>query len=422
MNFIGIFCLVTPKSLHLSMRQYFTHRNFYLLGLILVAVGLSLSPALMSIGQAVLLLNWIFEAEFASKIKSIKTNYYLLAFISIFLIHILGLLYTSNFYYATNDLKIKVPLLILPIIIGSTSPLTRVELKYILYSLIISVLGSSLYSLSIYSTIDNGNVDTLRNISPIISHIRLSLIICVSLFAIIYLVLKSEKKIVSVFNIILIVIALWFFIFIGILGARAGYLALLCCAAAIFIYQIVAAKKWKYVIVLILATVLIPFLMYKYVPSVSQRINEARTEVNHYKAGGNPSGHSITQRFEYWKIAKHIFESNPIIGVGTGDIDDEFKLFYATHDTPIKKEFQFRAHNQYFTILSTFGIVGFLVFITAFLFPYFKGVEKYSLLPTVFIIITMLSMLTEDTLETQAGATFVSFFFSIFLLSAFKKK
>jgi O-antigen ligase len=243
-----------------------------------------------------------------------------------------------------------------------------------------------------------------------------------SLFAIIHLILKSGKKISSALNIVLILIATWFFIFIGILGARAGYLALLSCSVVIFIYQIVATKKWNIVIILISATIILPILMYKYVPSVSQRISEVRNEINQYKDGGNPSGHSITQRFEYWKIAKHIFVSNPIIGVGTGDINDEYKLYYEIHDTPIKKEFQFRAHNQYFTILSTFGILGFAIFIFAFILPYFKGIQKYSLLPTVFIIITMLSMLTEDTLETQAGATFVSFFFSILLLSAFKRK
>ncbi len=404
------------------MRLYFTHRNFYLLGLILVAIGISLSPALMSIGQAVLLLNWIAEAQFATKWQSIKNNYYLLSFLAIFAIHILGLLYTTNYEYAIKDIKIKLPLLIFPIILASIKPLTWTELKTILYCLIASVFASSLYSLSIYITIDNENVDTLRNISPIISHIRLSLIICVSFFAIVYLIYKSDKKITSLVNIILMLVAAWFFVFIGILGARAGYLAILVCTAVLFMYQIVAAKKWNYVFILVIATVFLPLLMYKFVPSVSQRINEARNEVNHYKAGGNPSGHSITQRFEYWKIAKHIFVNNPFIGVGTGDIDDEFKLYYASHDTPMKKEFQFRAHNQYFTILSTFGMIGFVLFIAAFLVPYFKGIERYSFLPSMFIIITMLSMLTEDTLETQAGATFVSFFFSIFLLSAFKRK
>ncbi len=404
------------------MRLYFTHRNFYLLGLILVAIGLSLSPALMSIGQAVLVLNWIAEAQFATKWQSIKNNYFLLSFLAIFAIHILGLLYTTNYDYAIKDIKIKLPLLIFPIILASIKPLTWTELRTILYCLIASVFASSLYSLSIYITIDNGNVDTLRNISPIISHIRLSLIICVSFFAIVYLIYKSDKKTTSLVNIILMLVAAWFFVFIGILGARAGYLAILVCAAVLFMYQIVAAKKWNYVLVLLIVTILLPLLMYKFVPSVSQRINEARNEVNHYKAGGNPSGHSITQRFEYWKIAKHIFVNNPIIGVGTGDIDDEFKMYYASHETPMKKEFQFRAHNQYFTILSTFGIIGLVLFIAAFLVPYFKGIERYAFLPSMFIIITMLSMLTEDTLETQAGATFVSFFFSIFLLSAFKRK
>lgn len=404
------------------MRQYFTHRNFYLLGLILVAIGLSLSPALMSIGQAVLVLNWIVEADFGRKWQSIKTNYYLLSFLAIFAIHVLGLLFTTNFEYAIKDLKIKLPLLIFPIIIASTSPITWDELKRILFCLIASVFASSIYSLSIYITIDNEKVDTLRNISPIISHIRLSLIICVSFFAILFIIYKSDKRLKSTFNIILIFVAAWFFIFIGILGARAGYLALLVCTAVLFLYQIIIAKKWNYIFILFVVTIVLPLLMYKFVPSVSHRITEAKNEVNHYKAGGNPSGHSITQRFEYWKIAKHIFKNNPIVGVGTGDIDDEFKLYYATHNTPIKKEFQFRSHNQYLTILCTFGIVGFGLFIVAFIFPYFKGIEKYSFLPTVFIIITMLSMLTEDTLETQAGATFVSYFFSLFLLSSFKKK
>lgn len=404
------------------MRLNLSHRNFYLLGLLLIAVGLPLSPALMSIGQAVLIINWIWEGGFKEKWSTLKTNRYLQFFLSIFIIHLIGLSYTSNYAYGFNDIKIKLPLLIFPIVIASTSRIEAKELRLLFYVLIGSVLASSLYSLSIYVAIDEAKEDTLRNISPIISHIRFSLIICLSFFAILYLIYTSEKKISHWLNLGMLAIALWFFIFIGILGARAGYLALLVCTSAIFLYQIVASKKWSYVVTLFVLVIIVPFLMYKYVPSVNIRIDQVKDEMNHYRAGGNPSGHSITQRFEYWKIAKHIIASNPVIGVGTGDIDDEYKLYYATHPTPIKKEFQFRAHNQYLTILSTFGIVGFLFFISAFLYPYFRGIEKYALLPSVFIIMTLLSMLTEDTLETQAGATFVGFFFSVLLLSAFKKK
>jgi O-antigen ligase len=404
------------------MPSYFTHRNIYLFGLILVASALTLSPALMSIGQAILVLNWLIEGQFKSKWESITSNFYLLAFLSIFAIHLIGLTYTSNYEYAFKDIKIKLPLLIFPIVIGSTAVLTWKELKTILYFLVTAVFVSSLYSFSIYLSIDNSKVDTLRNISPIISHIRFSLIICLAFFANIYLVYKSEHKNSHWSNVFLMLLSVWFLIFIGILGARAGYLAVLACSVAIILHQIIIAKKWKYILVLLSTVIVLPLLMFKVLPSVNQRISEMQNEVKHYEAGGNPSGHSITQRFEYWKIAKHIILENPLIGVGTGDIDDEFKKYYATHDTPIKKEFQFRSHNQYLSIASTFGIIGLLIFLFAFAFPYWVGIQKYAYLPSVFIIMTLLSMLTEDTLETQAGATFVAYFFSVLLLSAFKKK
>ena len=48
--------------------------------------------------------------------KSIK-NKFLILFISLFIIHLLGLLYTSNFRYAFKDLDIKLPLLILPFLL-----------------------------------------------------------------------------------------------------------------------------------------------------------------------------------------------------------------------------------------------------------------------------------------------------------------
>lgn len=393
-----------------------------MLGLILIAIGLSLSPALMSIGQGVLVLNWLSERQYQHKWKEIKSNTYLLAFLSIIGIHLLGLLYTSNFEYAFKDIKIKLPLLLIPLVIASSKKLEWKELKTIIYFLIFSVLASSLYSLSIYLQIDFSKVDTLRSISPIISHIRFSLIICMCFFLLSYLIYISDERIWHWRNIVWTIIALWFLVFIGILGARAGYLALMVCIAASIIYQVIVARKWKYIIVFLIVILALPLLMYKYVPSVKQRINEVEYEVNHYEAGGNPSGHSITQRFEYWKIAKHIISENPIIGVGTGDIDDAFKNYYATHETPIRKEYQFRSHNQYLSIASTFGIIGLLIFLFALLYPYFRGIESYAFLPSVFIIITILSMLTEDTLETQAGSTYVAYFYSLLLFSAFRKK
>jgi hypothetical protein len=61
-----------------------------------------------------------------------------------------------------------------------------------------------------------------------------------------------------------------------------------------------------------------------------------------------------------------------------------------------------------------FGLFGFLVFLFAFLYPLVKGGKPFSgFLLTAFISIALLSMITEDTIESQAGVTFVALFYCL---------
>ena len=48
---------------------------------------------------------------------------------ALFLLHLIGCLWTSDFDYAIKDLTIKLPLLILPIIIGTSKRFTVQEWK-----------------------------------------------------------------------------------------------------------------------------------------------------------------------------------------------------------------------------------------------------------------------------------------------------
>ncbi len=400
------------------MFKSISSRHIFILGLSLIAIGLTLSPALMSIGQFVLLLNWIIDPNFFSKLKSTFSNKYILAFLGIFIIHILGLIYTSNFQYALKDIRIKLPLLIIPLVVSSSEKLNEKELKIIFYTLIASVFSSSLYSTYLYFNIQNEATDTLRSISPIISHIRFSLITCIAFFICIYLFIKDyQNNQRTILSYIWILLAVWFFVFIGILGARAGYLSILIGGIYIAVYAVIKSKKYIYMWLTLAAFIILPVLMYQLSSSVERRVKEVFSEIDNYNRGGNPTGHSVTQRFVYWKIALELFKEKPLLGQGTGDIDDAFKNYYATHETPLAKEVQFRAHNQYFTIICTFGIVGFIFFLFGILFPYLGLKLNDEMLASVFMIILLLSMLTEDTLETQAGATFFAYFYSLFILN-----
>jgi O-antigen ligase len=137
------------------------------------------------------------------------------------------------------------------------------------------------------------------------------------------------------------------------------------------------------------------------------RIHKILFEYDNYRNGGDPSGNSVMQRFEFWRAAAGIIRENPIIGVGTGDLKTAYAEQYKKMNTALDPAYRLRAHNQYLTYAVTYGIFGLLLFLLA-LFTVVFDQRKYThFLFMSYFLITALSFLTEDTLETQAGVTFV---------------
>jgi O-antigen ligase len=139
-------------------------------------------------------------------------------------------------------------------------------------------------------------------------------------------------------------------------------------------------------------------------------------EIDTYKKGENPAGHSVAQRWIYLNIAKEIIQNHFWLGVGTGDVQKEFNKVYESRYKNIPEHWRRRAHNQFISFWISFGLIGLLIILIAFFIPVIKRINASGYLGYVFVIIAVLSMLNEDTLETQAGATFIAFFYSLFFL------
>lgn len=140
------------------------------------------------------------------------------------------------------------------------------------------------------------------------------------------------------------------------------------------------------------------------------RLYAVRFQLNNNE---DPNGHSLLQRFEYWKTAFHIIQHNWLIGVGTGDVQSAFDKQYEKEKSPLKTQNRLRAHNLYLTILVTFGVIGCIVFVL-FLYQFLKfNFTKESFLSIVFLAVFMVTSLIEDTIETQLGVCIVAFFIAI---------
>ena len=151
--------------------------------------------------------------------------------------------------------------------------------------------------------------------------------------------------------------------------------------------------------------------------SIKNRLYIVIWQIDYYRKGHSPNGHSLTQRLEFLRCAWEIVKDNPCIGVGTGDLNDKMQEYYKKIDTSLEWKFRRTPHNQYVTFIVRHGILGYSIIIVAMFFVFYKEkiIKNYFFI--VYLIIILLSMINEDTLETQAGEILISFFGSIFLFS-----
>ncbi|MCM8816669.1 MAG: O-antigen ligase family protein, partial [Candidatus Omnitrophica bacterium] len=92
------------------------------------------------------------------------------------------------------------------------------------------------------------------------------------------------------------------------------------------------------------------------------------------KTGQLPKIGSLTDRFSYWIAATEIFKRHTFIGVGPGN----FSHFYLQFKLPGSMEAKF-AHNLFFEILVSTGIIGTIVFVLSIFFFIKNNVGKILL-------------------------------------------
>jgi hypothetical protein len=142
------------------------------------------------------------------------------------------------------------------------------------------------------------------------------------------------------------------------------------------------------------------------------QLYQIRRQLEH---NDNPNGQSLLERIEYLKAGVQIIKKNPVLGVGMGDVDSAFYETYRSMNTRLSRENQHTTHNQYLTTWISSGIVSFLSFLILWILLFVKAFKRRAVEWAGFALITALSFLNEDTLETQTGMTFVALFLGIFI-------
>jgi hypothetical protein len=504
------------------------HAFVFTSALILIGISIPFSVFTLSVFQIVLAVNWVVEGDFLVKWNRLKQRRSLLIIGLFYLVHLAGMLYTSNFSWGFHDLRIKLPFFVFPLVIGTSTPLNKQQLKLILNFFLAAVVAGSMYSAYIIFGFDGKTFHSVDEIFPFVSHIRWSLMVDLGIFIIFWLFNQSESKFKWVYAPAL----LWLLVYVFLLHIMTGLVVLFITTLVLLIRSVFRSKVliYRWFVSVFLITILLltgsffthsyskffafdrinpatvdrytvkgnPYyfdfksknvenghytylyicdselsevwqkrskldlegptqnkgnlrhVLYRYLTSKGLRKDENAInhlsnkeiryiewgitncidtnkyalypivykifwELHNYRNGSNPSGYSVSQRIEFVKTALHIIQNNFWIGVGTGDEPDAFAQQYISDNSMLTKDKRLRTHNQLITFWVTFGFIGFLIILTALIVPPLLERKYSDYLFLIIFVISFLSFLNEDTLETHAGISFVALFYTLFL-------
>jgi len=151
-------------------------------------------------------------------------------------------------------------------------------------------------------------------------------------------------------------------------------------------------------------------------PGLRSQIEDFIVGYQRYINLNDPNSGSLVQRIEYWRTSVLIIRQNPLIGVGTGDLPSAFEDQYRKMNSNLSTQNRLRSHNQYLSITVAFGIIGLIWFMIVMFYPGIKTHNFNKYFFVIFWLIFMISMLTEDTIESQEGVTFYVLFTALMLL------
>lgn len=232
-----------------SIRPYLNQA--YLLGLMILACSLTLSPFMMSVAQFFLVIVWIVDGivgkDFKDKWQGFIHDKAAVLLVLFYLMHVIGLLYTTDFQYALKDLRVKLPILVLPFILSGMAPLDRKRFDLLMLVYVLSVFVATLFSFSAYVRHD---YEDIREISHFISHIRfcLHIVFCIAVVGY-YLCRKKPKEAMS-WEIALNSLLMWFmlawFVYqIYIFESLSGYVTLIAVVVVSAVYAFLQRKTGK---------------------------------------------------------------------------------------------------------------------------------------------------------------------------------
>jgi O-antigen ligase len=387
---------------------------------LLIIAGLFWSRALQSIGCGLVFLHPFVNGNPRSTFWRFRHHppalllfaYYVWIFISYFWS-------TDTNAWWDQNIILKLPVILVPFGLLSPNAFDKKRLTWTLWFFILAAWITGAFSFINYLSHYAGINEAITHSKPIpiitpISdgkdayHIYFSLMLGFACLAGLYLLRENGKQ-----RSMLAIGFLTFcnLIFLHVVGARTGLVGFYAALVAGLVYLIVARKKIVTGLIglaIILVSITITLTL---VPSMKNRLDNTRTDVNRFRTGQDINHYSVSMRLEALKTAWKVFKHSPIIGTGAGDVRPAMEKQYEEDHTLLEIQNRHLPHNQFAETAMMLGLIGAALLILMFLWPSLYQPFDLRGLFAVFMVLCLVSFQFESVLERQVGLTFFVLFY-----------
>ena len=331
------------------------------------------APALLSISMIGQVLSIILLTHPKKLWTNFVANKSMLLFSLSFVFLLISFFYSENLKYLGERLQIKLPILLYALAWPSIGSLNTKQLKTIFYTLVAVCVISTAGILTNYA-LHFEEINQLYLQSKImpgpINHIRFSLLIVFSTYAIYYYI-KQRYFNTNLEKNLLMVACLFFILFLHIYSVRSGLLTLYAVIGLALVNHLLITKNIKQLLAAVGILIVLAGISLMVSPTMRNKLINTQQDVSVYTNQADPNFNSLATRMVSYKTAIEIAKENILWGCGQGDLKDKndalFKRDYPSITTPIIP------HNQFIYYLAATGLVGLLIFTFAFIAPSVLG-------------------------------------------------
>ena len=121
-----------------------------------------------------------------------------------------------------------------------------------------------------------------------------------------------------------------------------------------------------------------------------------------------------TLRFAQWQCASELIKRNWLLGVGTGDGQDELQKIYEEYKFYFASRYnRYNAHNQFLETWIALGVFGIISFLSIFIVPLASAWKNKNYLLLSVLTVFLLSAISESYLQRNFGVTILAIFYGL---------